>query len=124
MLKIGEFSTIARVSTVLLRRYDDLDLFKPLYVDPQTGYRYYSVEQLPRLNRILALKNLGLTLDQVARLMTDEITNEEIQNMLRLQEAQIAQHIVDEQARLLRVRARLKQIRQQGTLSEHEAASG
>jgi DNA-binding transcriptional MerR regulator len=120
MFKIGEFSTIARVSTVLLRHYDDLDLFKPLYVDPQTGYRYYSVEQLPRLNRILALKNLGLTLDQVAHLMIDEITHEEIQNMLRQKEAQIAQHIAEEQARLRRVRARLKQIRQQGTLSEHD----
>ena len=55
MFRIGEFSTIARVSSVLLRHYDEMDLFKPSYVNPQNGYRYYSIEQLPRLNRILAL---------------------------------------------------------------------
>ena len=64
MFRIGEFSKIAQVSGRLLRYYDKLGLFKPIRIDPETGYRYYSAQQLPALNRILALKELGLTLDR------------------------------------------------------------
>ncbi len=42
MFKIGEFSHIGRVSTRLLRYYDKLSLLAPGFVDPQTGYRYYT----------------------------------------------------------------------------------
>jgi DNA-binding transcriptional MerR regulator len=58
MFRTGEFSNIARVSKRLLQYYDEIGLFKPARIDPQTGYRYYSAKQLPRLNRILALKDL------------------------------------------------------------------
>jgi MerR HTH family regulatory protein len=60
MFRIGEFSQVARVSGRLLRYYDSIGLLHPVRIDPQTGYRYYSASQLPRLNRILALKELGL----------------------------------------------------------------
>jgi DNA-binding transcriptional MerR regulator len=56
MFRIGEFSHIAQVSGRLLRYYEEIGLLSPAYSDPQTGYRYYSAEQLPRLNRILVLK--------------------------------------------------------------------
>ena len=56
MFQIGEFSQIARVSARLLRYYESLGLLKPVRTDFTTGYRYYSASQLPRLNRILALK--------------------------------------------------------------------
>ena len=120
MFRIGEFSTIARVSDVLLRHYDDIDLFKPTYVDPANGYRYYSVEQLSVLNRILALRDLGLSLDQIGKLISDNISHDEIQSMLKLKEAQIEQVIEEEYARLRKIRGRLKEIRQEGTLSEHD----
>ena len=58
MFKIGEFSKIAQLSGRTLRHYDTIGLLKPVHIDPATGYRYYSAEQLPRLNRILALKDL------------------------------------------------------------------
>lgn len=74
MFRIGEFSKIAQVSGRLLRYYEEIGLLKPEFSDPQTGYRYYSARQLPRLNRILVLKELGLSLDQVARLL-DEHTS-------------------------------------------------
>ena len=60
---------IARVSGRLLRYYDSIGLWSPQHVDPATGYRYYTAGQLERLNRILALKDLGLSLDQVARMI-------------------------------------------------------
>ena len=68
MFRIGEFSKIAQVPASLLRYYDDIGLFRPIDCDRDSGYRYYSVEQLTQLNRILALKDLGLSLEQVKHL--------------------------------------------------------
>lgn len=84
MLKIGEFSRLAFVPVKTLRYYDDIGLLKPVHVDQWTGYRYYSVEQLPRLNRILALKGLGLSLEQIGQLLDDDLPAEQIRGMLRL----------------------------------------
>ena len=110
MFRIGEFSKIAQVSGRLLRYYDELGLLRPTFTDPQTGYRFYSAQQLPRLNRILVLKNLGLSLDQIARLLTQNTSTDELRGMLALRKAQIAQTIQDEQARLRMVESRLDQI--------------
>ncbi|MBE9472709.1 MAG: MerR family transcriptional regulator, partial [Chloroflexi bacterium] len=73
MFKIGDFSRISQVSVKTLRYYDEIGLLKPAHVDRFTGYRYYSVDQSPRLNRILALKDLGLSLEQIARLLDGEL---------------------------------------------------
>ncbi len=110
MFKIGEFSKIAQVSCRLLRYYDEIGLFIPTHIDTDTGYRYYTAEQMPRLNRILALKNLGLSLDQVARFLNDDISPSEIRGMLNLKKAQIEQDLHDDLQRLRTVEARLTQI--------------
>ena len=65
MIKIGDFARLSQVSVVTLRYYAETDLLKPVKVDALTGYRFYSADQLPRLNRILALKDLGFSLDQI-----------------------------------------------------------
>lgn len=62
MFKIGDFSKFSRVSVKTLRYYDEIGLLKPETVDSNTGYRYYSAEQLPRLNSIVGLKELGMNL--------------------------------------------------------------
>ncbi len=108
MIRIGDFSRIARVSVQTLRYYDDLGLLKPVEVDRFTGYRYYSFDQLPRLHRILALKDMGLTLEEIARLLRDEPTTEQMMGMLRLKETELAERIDEELHRLERVRARLR----------------
>jgi DNA-binding transcriptional MerR regulator len=89
MFRIGEFSKIAQVPGSVLRYYDQIGLFKPVHTDQWTGYRLYSASQLPRLHRILALKELGLTLDQIARLVDEEISTAEIRGMLTLRKAQV-----------------------------------
>jgi DNA-binding transcriptional MerR regulator/effector-binding domain-containing protein len=120
MFKIGEFSTLARVSIHTLRHYDEIDLFKPAHVDAASGYRHYAIEQLADLNRILALRDLGFSLAEIAQLMTDDITAEEIQGMLRLRRSQIERQVQDAQGRLRRVAARLKQVEQRGGPARHE----
>jgi DNA-binding transcriptional MerR regulator len=110
MFKIGEFSKIAQVSGRLLRYYDEIGLLKPQHTDPWTGYRYYTAEQLPRLNRILALKELGLSLDQIQQLLDQDIGTDAIRKLYLERKAQLEQSLRDELARLQQVRLRLSQL--------------
>jgi DNA-binding transcriptional MerR regulator len=112
MFKIGEFSKIAQVSGRLLRYYDEIGLFKPQYIEPETGYRYYSADQLPRLNRILALKDLGLSLEQIQRLLKTNIGPEDIRQLYLERKAQLEQSLREELARLQQVQLRLQQLEQ------------
>ncbi len=93
MLKIGDFSQLAQVSVRALRIYDEMGLLKPVHVDRFTGYRYYEAEQLPRLNRIIALKDLGLTLDQIAQLLKDDLSAEQLRGMLMMKQADLEQEL-------------------------------
>src|ERR1700676_1036889 len=73
MYTIGAFARLGGVTVGMLRHYDGLGLFMPSQVDPVTGHRYYEATQLPRLNRLVALKDLGFTLEQVGQLLDEGI---------------------------------------------------
>jgi DNA-binding transcriptional MerR regulator len=111
MFTVGEFSKLAQVSKRLLRYYDEIGLLEPIHTDKFTGYRYYSAEQLPRLNRILALKELGLSLDQIQRMLSDRVTMDEMQGMLLLKKAEIEQQLQGELQRIRNIESRLQSIR-------------
>lgn len=112
MFKIGDFAVIAQISASQLRYYDDIGLFKPAQIDTQTGYRYYAIEQLADLNRIMALKNLGLSLDEVQQMLKNHVSNSDIRSLLESKREEIKQHIAAEQARLNQVDARLQLLEQ------------
>jgi DNA-binding transcriptional MerR regulator len=120
MLKIGDFSRLGQVSVRMLRHYDDLDLLKPAHIDPFTDYRYYTIEQLPRLNRILALKDLGLSLEKIAILLQQDLKLTELQQLLRSRQVELEQEIQAAQARLNRLVARSRQLDQEGKPSDYE----
>lgn len=135
MFTVGEFAQLARVSKRLLRYYDQIDLLKPAHTDHMTGYRYYSAEQMAALNRILVLKDLGLSLDQIRRLLSEHVSMDEMQGMLLLKKAEIEQMLREELHRIRKIEARLhtihsmetdappdvviKQIASQSVLSAH-----
>lgn len=108
MIRVGDFARIAQVSIRLLHYYDQIGLLRPVHVDHATGYRYYSTAQLPRLHRILALKDLGLSLDQITYLLDEAVTAEEIRGILLLKQAELRQRVDEEQARLASVEARMR----------------
>lgn len=112
MLKISEFARISACSIVQLRYYNEIDLFKPAYINPENGYRYYTVEQLHDLNQILALKSLGLSLEQIAKMLRDDISTSEIKGMLKLQMSEIETMIAGEQQKLFEIQMMLKLINQ------------
>lgn len=114
MIKIGDFSRLAQVSVRTLRLYDEMGLLKPAHIDRFSDYRYYSVEQLPRLNRILALKDLGFSLEQIARMLKDNVPLDQMKGMLTMKQAEAERDVIDAQARLGRVAARLQQIENEG----------
>ncbi len=120
MFKIGDFSRLGQVSVNALRHYDELGLLKPLQVDQFTGYRYYSIEQLPQLQRILALKDLGFSLEQIAQMLDEQLSLEEMRGMFRLKRAEVEQQAQAEQARLARIEARLRSLEQEGKMPDYE----
>lgn len=120
MFKIGEFSRISRVPVSALRYYAEIGLLRPALVDQFTSYRYYTFDQLPQLYRILALKDLGLALEQIAQLLESALSPEQLRGMLRLRRAELQQHLADEQARLARVEARLRQLEQEDTMAAYD----
>ncbi|MCC6613079.1 MAG: MerR family transcriptional regulator [Anaerolineae bacterium] len=120
MFKIGEFSRLSQVTVKTLRFYDQEGLLQPARVDPATGYRYYSADQLPRLNRILALKALGFSLEQIRQMIAEDISADELRGMFRLRRAEIEQQMAAEQQRLEQLMLRLKQIEREGDLPAYE----
>ena len=110
MLTIGQFARLAQISPRMLRHYDQLGLVKPELVDPETGYRSYAVRQLGRLQRLLALRDLGFGLDQIAVLLEQTESVEQLRGMLQLRRAQIEHSLGEEHDRLRRVEAYLKSL--------------
>jgi DNA-binding transcriptional MerR regulator/effector-binding domain-containing protein len=122
MFKIGDFSQLGQVSTRMLRHYDKLGLLQPSFTDEWTGYRYYTIDQLARLHRIIALKDLGLSLAQIAELLDadGDLPVAQLRGMLTLKQAEVRRELAEGQMRLQRIEARLDQIEQAGQPSPHE----
>ena len=108
MFKISDFAVMAQIPASQLRYYDEIDLFKPHSTDSQNGYRYYAIEQLADLNRILALKSLGLSLDEIQQTLNSHVSTNDIGHMLEAKREEIKQRIAEDQTRLAQVEARLQ----------------
>ena len=120
MLKIGDFSRVAHVTVKALRHYGRIGLLNPTWVDRFSGYRYYSFDQLPRLNRILALKDMGFTLEQIAGLLDRDLDMDELRSILHQKRLEVEERLLTEQARLVQVETRLEQIEQTGGFGGYE----
>lgn len=108
MIKIGDFSRLSQVPISTLRYYDEVGLLRPAAIDEASGYRFYTLEQLPLLNRILALKWLGLSLDQIAQLLAEKVPTPHIRGMLLMKRLDLQQQMREVEERLGRVETRLK----------------
>ena len=120
MFKIGDFSRLSKVTVKTLRYYADIGLLPPARVDAFTDYRYYTIDQLPRLNRILALRDLGFTLEQIGRILDDHLTAEQLRRMLRLRRAEIEHQLDLEHSKLAQVEQRLLQIEMEDNMSDFD----
>jgi len=119
-MQIGDFSKLSFLTVKALRYYDEIGLLKPERVDELTGYRYYSASQLPRLNRIVALKNMGLSLDEVGRLLREDLPITSILDILHTKQVEIKGRLEDEVEKLARVEEWLKQTELEGKMPDYE----
>jgi len=101
MYQIGLFSRINHITTKTLRHYDELDLLKPEQVDYATGYRYYTNSQLPRLHKILALRQMGLSLTDIKEIIENPAS---IEMFLKLKQKELTDHLKKETQKLSQVR--------------------
>src|SRR3979490_2331366 len=118
MLKIGDFSSLAQVSIKTLRYYDERGLLSPAHVDPETGYRYYSASQLSRLHRILALKDFGFSLEQIAKCLNEKVMAGQMRGMLVLRQAEQQARLEEERNRLGRLESRIRLIEEETSMSQ------
>ncbi|WP_037578134.1 MerR family transcriptional regulator [Phaeacidiphilus oryzae] len=120
MLSIGDVARYGRVSVRMLRHYDATGLLRPARVDPVSGYRFYAAGQLARLNRVIALKELGFTLAQVRAIVDEAVGTEELHGMLRLRRAELAEAMATAEARLTQVEARIRAIESEGRMPDQD----
>ncbi|MFP8960385.1 MerR family transcriptional regulator [Streptomyces nanhaiensis] len=116
MFTIGDFARHGRVSVRMLRHYDAIGLLRPARTDPVSGYRFYEAGQLARLNRVIALKDLGFTLEQVRSILDERLGTAELSGMLRMRRAELEDAVAAATARLARVEARLRTIESEGRM--------
>lgn len=92
--KIGEVAAMFDISTKTLRIYDQIGLLKPSSIHGESGYRYYSSNQISRLEVILNLKRVGFSLKEISLFINGEISNNEIVTRFQNKHIQL-QSIVD-----------------------------
>jgi DNA-binding transcriptional MerR regulator len=119
MFTIGDFARLGQVSVRMLRHYDAIGLLQPARAE-SSGYRLYGAHQLARLNRIVALKDLGFTLEQVGSIIDDELGPNELRGMLRLRRADLQAEVAAAAARLAGVEARLRLIESENGMPREE----
>jgi DNA-binding transcriptional MerR regulator/effector-binding domain-containing protein len=118
-MKISDLAHLARVSTRTLRHYDEIGLFKPTRIDSLTGYREYSVNQIALLNRILALRDLGFSLEQISTLTANGFAPERLRDLLELRKAELETHILEQSKRLEQVEFRLERINRENNMFDY-----
>ncbi|CAM3713877.1 MerR family DNA-binding transcriptional regulator [Erysipelothrix urinaevulpis] len=91
-LKIGEMAMLNNVSIQTLRYYDDINLLKPVYVDPETRYRYYELSQSSHLDMILFLQSLDFSLDDINLLLSNPEKSEFINYAITKKQASLKKH--------------------------------
>ncbi len=112
MFKIGEFSKLTQVSIRMLRYYDETGLLKPAEIDKFTSYRLYSIEQIPVLNKIIFLRDLGFTVSEITTAL-NHWDDEFIANQLDNKRLEIEDTMKAEQDRLSKIELAKRDILQE-----------
>lgn len=103
LYRIGMFANMNHVTIKTLRYYDEQNLLKPVYVDEENGYRYYEASQIADLHKILALKNMGFSMEDIHRI----INGEDERRLLQQKKQEILQNLAGLTAKLAQVESYL-----------------
>lgn len=111
MFKIGDFSKLTQVSIRMLRYYDEMGLLKPAKIDKFTNYRLYSTEQIPTLNKIKFLRDLGFNTSEISKAL-DQWDDKFIDSLLDNKQLEIENTIKLEKDKLFKIEQAKKDIEQ------------
>lgn len=117
MLRIGDLAHRTQVSVRMLRHYHQIGLVVPDQVDPATGQRWYGESQVGRVHTLVALRGLGLSLEECRDLMADDLDVAQLDGMLRLRRVELERQIRDATDQLTDVRRRLQSIERAMTMT-------
>lgn len=109
MFKIGDFSKLTQVSVRMLRYYDETDLLKPTKIDRDTGYRMYSVDQIPILRRIITLRDMGFIVSEISNIINSNDENS-ISKALEVKRKEIQLNICAEREKLIKLETAIRNI--------------
>lgn len=110
LLQIGEFARLTDLSVRTIRYYGDLDLLPPASVDPQTGYRRYRLDQVERAARLVALKEVGLSLEEIGLVLDDQLSQAHFRALLETKVVELETERVRVTEQLHQARAQLDQL--------------
>lgn len=110
LLRIGEFARLADLPVKTIRYYSDIGLVPPADVDHQTGYRRYGLDQLERVRRVKALKDLGLSLDEVGSILNDGLSDDQFRSLLESRIVELTERSDTVRQQLERAKAHLHQL--------------
>ena len=129
LVPIGRFSKICRLTIPALRLYDELALLRPALVDPDTGYRYYSVAQAPDAERIRRLREVDMPLDEIRAVLAasnvQQVRDRLEAHRQRLQEREEAcrqslvslDRIIEQEKRVMEYQVRVRELVAQPVVS-------
>ena len=119
MLKIGEFSKLSRISIRMLRHYDEIGLLVPASTDDFTNYRFYSEAQLPIACRIIALKDMGFSLNSISEILNSYDDPQALARFLALKKTEMLEQAEDVNRRLLLLETTIERLRKDGTVMNY-----
>lgn len=120
MFKISEFSHLVRISPRMLRHYEKCGLLAPAGVDPFTGYRQYSAGQIPLAQRIVLLRDLGFSIEEMGDILPRMSDALYLDKVLRTKAAAVQSAIEAEQRKYQRLLAMLDTMREERNIVVYE----
>lgn len=117
MISIGMFSKMNKVTVKTLRYYDEIGLLKPAYVDEFTGYRYYSTEQLVLMNKILSLKQLSFSLQEMVEVLKGQV---EVVDVLMKKQEEVQERLKEDKEMLERIENHIKLINGEMKMEQYD----
>ncbi len=120
VFKIGEFSKLTRVSPRMLRHYEKCGLLYPAEIDKFTGYRQYSAKQILLLTKIVTLRDMGFSIDEITETLPRYDDRAFLQKALRAKAASVQSGIAAQQEKLERLLLLCDTIREERNNMVHE----
>ena len=93
LLKIGELATLSGVSVKALRVYEKKNVIRPVEIDEETGYRYYSADQLKQVEALLELQEMGFSLNEISKLLSGKCSRDDMVELFEMKEVKLKEII-------------------------------